>query len=166
MKNAYIYIYISEWGIPERDIWSLCVMLSGHLPGWMRCSRVVVVVVAAGVILKIHIQIWIIPIGWIQNTYLNLNNAHRMNIILYSSDRHYWELIAFYILPMAIIENLSHFIFFRWALLRIYRIYILPIGIIENLSHFIFFRWALFIIYCIFTPYYYSLLLPLILMTP
>ena len=32
-------------------------MLSGHLPGWMCCSRAAVVVVAVGVIQKIKIDI-------------------------------------------------------------------------------------------------------------
>ena len=32
--GLYIHIYQSE-GFPERDIWSLGVMLSEDLPGWM-----------------------------------------------------------------------------------------------------------------------------------
>ena len=50
-------MYRSE-GLPERDICSLCVMLSGDLPGWMCCSHVVaVVVVGVGVILKFQVDI-------------------------------------------------------------------------------------------------------------
>jgi len=34
---------LSEWAIPQRDIHYLCVLLSGHVPGWMCCWRTVVV---------------------------------------------------------------------------------------------------------------------------
>ena len=36
----YIYIYISEWGVsPERDIWSLCVVLAGGCWVWYLLVR-------------------------------------------------------------------------------------------------------------------------------